>query len=232
MVLLCVKIKIMKKLFLIAFFAVFAALAVVSVSEAGIVSGLGEGVHVEDDASEGAHLTSESHSKHEKGADTGVHLDKDTHTGTGVHLDKDTHTGTGVHLDKDTHTGTGVHLDKDTHTGTGVHLDKDTHTGTGVHLSDLYDAKGAHDTGHAHIKGDADIELDKKGNCKVLLDCGCVGCQKSDGAVAAFLSVAESYVPAQYMPPVRTFATEYLSVALAFIYDELYGDTPQKPPKH
>ncbi len=161
----------MKKLFLIVLLAVFAALAVASVSEAGIISGLGKGVHVEDDVP-GAHATE------------------------------------------------------------GVHLDKDVHTGKGVHLSDLYDAKGAHLTDHAHTEGDAGIEPGKKSPCKILLDCACFGCQKSDDAVAAFLSVAESYVPAQYMAPVRTFAIEYLPAALAFIYDDLDGDEPQKPPQH
>ncbi len=181
----------MKKLFLIACFAVFAAVALAPATEAGIVSGQGEGVHI----------------------------------------DKDVHTGEGVHIDKDVHSGEGVHIDKDVHTGEGVHLDKDVHTGKGVHLSDLYDAKEAHLAGHAHTKGEAGIEFDKKGNCQILLDCACFGCQKSDGAVAAFLSVAESYVPTQYMAPVRAFAAEYLPAALAFIYDELEGDLPQKPPQ-
>lgn len=181
--------KIMKKFLFTVFFAVFVLFAVTSVSTAGIVSGLGEGVHVEDDAPEshaagGAHLKSESHDSHKKNADN------------------------------------------------GVHIDKDTHTGKGVHLSDLYDSKGSQSAGHAHTKDGAGIELDKKAPCDSIFDCGCFGCQKSDGAVAAFLSVAESYVPEQYMAPVRTFATKYLSAALDYIYDDLYGEKPQKPPQH
>ena len=183
---------IMKKLFLIAVFAVFISLAVSSASTAGIVSGLGKGVHI----------------------------------------DKDTHTGKGVHIDKDTHTGKGVHLDKDTHTGKGVHIDKDTHTGKGVHLSDLYDSKGSHSADHVHTKGGAGIELDKKAPCDSIFDCGCFGCQKSDGAVAAFLSVAESYVPEQYMVSVRAFVSEYLPKTLDVIYEEFGIDQDHKPPQH